>query len=730
MKNLLFLVPFLISLCSVAQQNTCGFDSYRNHHLENLEYEQEDNRINQLLYEQALNPNTVSRGGVRTIPLVVHVVHNNGAENISDTQIMDGIEQLNLRFQNASPYSDVSGTDVQIQFCLASINPEGDATNGITRTASNHTDINWNNGAPNDTELKNIDRWEPQLYLNVWVIRDIASLTGIIGYSSFPSSLTAYPSFDGIVIQHDYFNTSALTHEVGHYLGLYHTFEGGCLNDNCMLDGDQICDTPPDATNDFECQGNSCTTELNDTSGFSPFLIDSDDLPNYMDYTTCSLSFSQGQSSRMNAVLTDVRYELLQSNGCGQNPGGALPTASFSVSQNCDGTQLTSTGTNTIGAQWDLNNDGVIDQVGNQFIYNPPTTGNYTVTLFATGYGGTDTISQTILARHYPYQNYPMVNGYSGVTLSESGIFVACEGATITIQGAPGMAEYNWSNGDNTQNTTFVQGESDFSITLSTVDFDGNTWEACQALDVAARPATIPPTVAVHPDENQLCTGNTIDLVFTYSPAWNSGTFLGMQGFHDNTYSTTLDIVNNYVVNQTDTNGCMSASEILTIIPQSGTVPAPINNFGNNYVDAPSGVNTQWYLDGVPVPNSNVPLFQMTQTGCYRVFYWWANGYECGSFSTDSICVTITDVSTQQAENKVSIYPNPTERSIEISGIKQFPCTAVIEDATGSVLIRRPLTDKGKLAAHQINLDKLAAGIYFLRIQNVGKEEVYKVVKR
>lgn len=437
MKKLLTLASFLISLNCFAQQNICGFDSYRNAQLANQESEEEYNRINQLLHERVTDSQLFNRqaGSVRTIPVVVHVVHANGPENISDALVMDGIEELNLRFQNAAPYTDVSGNDVQIQFCLASINPEGNATNGITRTASSNTDIAWNNGAPNDYGLKNIDRWEPHLYLNIWVVRDISSLTGIIGYSSFPSTLNTNPEFDGIVIQHDYFNTNSLTHEAGHYLGLYHTFQGGCINDNCLLDGDNICDTPPDATDDFTCPTNSCNTELNDTSGFSPFVIDADDLPNYMDYTTCPLSFSQGQSDRMNSVLTNVRMELLQSNGCGQNPNGAVPLASFNMTQNCDGTQLTNTSTNSVGAQWDLDDDGLIDQYGDQFIFNPPSTGYYTVKMYVTGYGGMDTVSQTILAQYYPYQNYPMVNGYSGVSLSTSGIFTACEGATITFTG-------------------------------------------------------------------------------------------------------------------------------------------------------------------------------------------------------------------------------------------------------------------------------------------------------
>mgnify|MGYP002631572803 FL=1 len=463
MKRALPYFVLLISLQGLAQQNPCGFDSFRNAQLAKAGAKLEYERANQLLFEDASGQfeNAARGGGVRTLPVVVHIVHANGPENISDGLVLDGIAELNLRFRNEAPFYDVNGTDVQIEFCLATVDPSGNATNGITRTVSSNTDIVWTTGPENDEALKNTVRWDPHLYLNLWVIRDIASLNGLVGYSSFPSSLTSYPGVDGIVVQYNFFNNNILAHEVGHYLGLYHTFEGGCTNYNCLLDGDNVCDTPPDGTDDFACPANSCSTDMQDTSGYNPFVVDMEDAPNYMDYTACRISFTAGQSNRMNSALTLLRSELLQSNGCGQNPGAPAPTASFTVIQNCGGTQLTNTSINSVGAAWDYDNDGLIDGYGNALEFNPPSTGYYQVKLFAAGYGGTDTITQTVLAQYYPYQNYPLINGYQGITSSPSG-FTACEGATITFLGEPGMAQYTWSNGATTQNNTFVQGTSDF----------------------------------------------------------------------------------------------------------------------------------------------------------------------------------------------------------------------------------------------------------------------------
>ena len=90
-------------------------------------------------------------------------------------------------------------------------------------------------------------------------------------------------------------NGVVVTHEMGHYLGLFHTFQGGCKNDDCLQDGDRVCDTPPDtSTGYFPCDAltNSCHTDADDTSPNNPFRSPAlgglgdqpDQYRNYMDY--------------------------------------------------------------------------------------------------------------------------------------------------------------------------------------------------------------------------------------------------------------------------------------------------------------------------------------------------------------------------------------------------------------------------------------------------------------
>jgi hypothetical protein len=269
---------------------------------------------------------------VRTISVVVHIMHQNGEENISDDQVMQGIDDLNDAFANLGDYSSLEGADTKIQFCLAQQDPQGLPTNGITRHETVLTNMILEY---EDAVLKAGTQWDPELYLNIWLVNEINSASlgsGVAGYAYLPSS-HGMPE-DGIVNEARWFGTNSHfskvhIHEVGHYLGLYHTFESGCANDDCTLNGDRVCDTPPDASTSYSACGtpqNSCSTDSDDVSSNNPFrsvalggLGDQNDLiSNYMDYSdqVCQHLFTSGQSDRMNAVLDQIRTSLFSANAC------------------------------------------------------------------------------------------------------------------------------------------------------------------------------------------------------------------------------------------------------------------------------------------------------------------------------------------------------------------------------------------------------------------------------
>ena len=107
-----------------------------------------------------------------TLPVVVHIVHQNGPENIPDAQIFQAIQDLNDAFENVGYYDQNTGVNTQIEFCLAVQDPDGNPTDGITRDVSPLTDMVLET---QDIDLKNVNRWDPLRYINIWVVEEITS---------------------------------------------------------------------------------------------------------------------------------------------------------------------------------------------------------------------------------------------------------------------------------------------------------------------------------------------------------------------------------------------------------------------------------------------------------------------------------------------------------------------------------------------------------------------------
>ena len=328
-----------------------------------------------------------------TLPVVVHVVNPPNADTIAVVdQVMMAINFLNAAFANNAPFDPNEGVNTQTQFCLATRDPEGMPSNGITYTESELSDVQFE---LDDEALKALIRWEPTEYINVYVVNEVATFSmgeiNVEGYA-YPPALHG-SAIDGIVIEADNFGAAPQTtvpfvHQMGHYLGLYHTFEGACENENCLLDGDRVCDTPPDQTTvavpcDFEV--NSCETDVNPDDPNNPFTEDQNDLQNnYLDFSDipCYNMFTLGQAERMQFFIEQVRFSLLETNSClppcpidviadyGSNP--VLDSDSIVVGAFFN---FFSTSTNADSSIWRLNGDSIgiggsvdvqFDEVGTQ----------------------------------------------------------------------------------------------------------------------------------------------------------------------------------------------------------------------------------------------------------------------------------------------------------------------------------------------------------------------------
>ena len=279
---------------------------------------------------------------VLTIPVVVHVFHNGedvGVEpNITDAQIESQITVLNEDYRKmiGTPgyNTDPNGADVEIEFCLARQTPSGCPTNGIDRVDIGQNGIVETSESDAYAQMdafKPSTIWDPSQYLNIWIV-SFRGDSGILGYAQFPGGST---NTDGVVINYKYFGSidyddgsfvlnapynkgRTTTHEIGHFLGLYHTFQGGCAGGENSTSGDYCADTPAVSDANYGCPTgtDSCPTPAG-----KPDMIE-----NYMDYTddACMNIFTNDQKSRIITTMTSStnRKELPISSVC--NPPASV----------------------------------------------------------------------------------------------------------------------------------------------------------------------------------------------------------------------------------------------------------------------------------------------------------------------------------------------------------------------------------------------------------------------
>lgn len=318
-----FLFSFLFFNITNAQQlRTCATHDKHLELLENdAEYRNETQKIERETSEFMKTSKLLSQQDfVVSIPVVVHVLWKNANQNISDAQIQSQIDVLNESFRklngnlsNTLPEFIGLAGDMQIEFCLASVDPQGNPTNGITRKQT--TKNTWGtNDAIKKTGQGGVSPWTTSKYLNIW-LGNIGG--GTLGYAQFPGGPAAT---DGVVIGNQYFGSSAkgtgfyldapydlgatVVHEVGHWLNLRHIWgDGGCGVD------DFVDDTPKAGAANYGCT----LTKMSCGS--------LDNVQNYMDYTDddCMTMFTAGQVARSRALFSPsgARSGLLTSNGCG-----------------------------------------------------------------------------------------------------------------------------------------------------------------------------------------------------------------------------------------------------------------------------------------------------------------------------------------------------------------------------------------------------------------------------
>jgi len=325
LRNVSLSIALATSLSGIAQTNdhvqrTCGAHTFTERHLQSLGLPTDLNGTMPRLEH-------VQRGGIYTVPVVVHVVWNNAAENVTVGTIQNIIDEMNEDYSASN--SDIGSVrssftnsigNVGFQFCLAQVDPSGNATTGITR---NQTTDTWFNPDTQTDDMKSaplgIAPWDTERYLNIWICDITSGASGntvTVGYAYLPTGGVVGSDIDGLVIDYDYGTqpgARTATHEIGHYFGLQHTFDdgGACVN------ADGFSDTPTSNSPTFSCSN----TNLVKCGVLTQY-------ENFMDYSDCTAMFSDQQAAYMADVLTQVREGLVANQACATTPTGyCIPTS-------------------------------------------------------------------------------------------------------------------------------------------------------------------------------------------------------------------------------------------------------------------------------------------------------------------------------------------------------------------------------------------------------------------
>ncbi len=335
MKKILLAGMILINTFSSYSQTitNCGVNTY----LKTLEqYFPGDFAAIRATKEEIKAQSSVSttyktNGGVYTIPVVVHIVYSTSSQDIDDEFILSQIAVLNEDFRRTNLDADETpsafegvAADTEIEFCLAKQDEDGVIHSGITRT---ETDIaSWSlfvspvveNYSDNVkfTDKGGEDAWNRSNYLNIWVCNLVG---GVLGYATPPGGSA---SKDGVVIAYKNFGYDSpggvydlgrtATHEVGHWLGLWHIWGDDDFDAEPQCDGsDDIDDTPNQEDPTF---GNPPFPKLDDCSPLSPGI----QFMNYMDYSDDEAMnmFTDDQAFVMRDVLESNRSTIPESLGC------------------------------------------------------------------------------------------------------------------------------------------------------------------------------------------------------------------------------------------------------------------------------------------------------------------------------------------------------------------------------------------------------------------------------
>lgn len=680
------LIASTLALLSQAQDLPCGTDEL--HRIGNPIARQADFQARMAQTTADLEHFTgtftegTDRGGQSyIIPIVFHIIHEDGPENISDAQVHDAVRilnedfnRMNLDWDNVRPAFLNIVADVGVEFRLATRDPNGQCTNGITRTRSALT----HNGAE---AMKALISWPRNKYLQVWVA---VSADGAAGYTFRPGTAAWIPQEDGIVMQHQYVGaigtgsvgrSRSLTHEVGHWLNLAHTWGSSNtpgLDSNCNMD-DEVTDTP-------NTRGwTTCT--LNGASCGSAL----DNVENYMEYSYCSKMFTEGQKSRMRAALnssTAQRNQLWQSGNListGVNGNATLCAARFISNSRevCAGQTVTYTDQsyhNVTLRTWSFPGGEPSTSTDIAPVVTYPNAGVYTVSLTVSD--GTSSITST-------EENLVTVLANPG---SVAPLFEGFESANEPMDAGWKAVNVNDDNGFTVSNAAAFSGTKSVRL-LNSVSMAGRTDQL------------VSPTI-----DMSAATDITLSFRFAYARRSN----------------TSADQLRVFVSSDCGQTWSMRAQLFGTTDLNTGGIQT------GSFV--PNGAGQWGYREVTTINNgfhvSNMRIrFDFISDG--------GNNFYLDDINLNGGPVGLHEWANSSAHT-VYVMPNPTQGNTEaLLTLDQADQTRVeLQDVLGRqvALVHAGLLSAGE-HRFQLPLEQAAAGTYFLRVTQANGTRAVRIVK-
>jgi hypothetical protein len=734
MKNLLAIcLGFLISMQIIASnptQRNCG--SMEN--LDRLKTEDPGLAARMQQIESATNAylanhkNQNSTNAVITIPVVFHIVYNSASQNISDAQCIAQLNQLNLDFarMNADAANTPSvwqgiSANTNIQFCLAQRTPTGAATTGIERRSTTITSFSTNDNVKR-TANGGMDSWPSSSYLNIWSC-NISG--GVLGYAQFPGGPA---STDGVVLLYSSIGSvtqpgtatpynlgRTATHEVGHWLNLYHIWG----DDGSACSGSDNCtDTPNQAAENYGAPAFPRTDACATASPGVMFM-------NYMDYTDdrAMNMFTAGQSTRMNALFATggSRVGLVTSLGC-QAPSTTCGTPSGNTTSSITTTGATLSwsavsGATSYNVQYKLASASTYTSVSR-------TSTSYTLSGLASGTAYNWRVNAVCASGT---SGNSAVNNFTTTAIVTCGTPIGLTSSSITSTGATlgwtavsGATSYNvqyrlsssgtWTTTTSATNSRILTGlasASAYTFQVQAVCASGSSaYSATATFTTLASTSTCSD---IYESNNTSGTAKTISTNTDITALIGSSTDNDYFRFTTTSPNTKIKILLSNLPFDYDVRLYNSSMTQLSISQNGGTTSETI-------------------------------IRNTTTAGTYYIRVY---GYN-GAFSTTScyklrVNVGSTNFRTMEelAEetvtpvfNDFTVYPNPSHGEVNISfnSPQNENITVRVFDMVGKTILTREISvDEG---TNKFNLDlaDLTKGIYFVELNSTSERLVKKLI--